>query len=739
MGQSSTLTFTAMFRFTTAIFLGLAALLTPVSGQLEGFGLPGVGETEKAKEITAGLIADVKAVAPGSKFQVGVTLDHAPEWHSYWKNPGGFSLPVEVKWELPAGFKVGSPRWPVPKQYISQGFPAYINPDKTVIVYEMEAPAGLDEGASITIKAKVGGQVCKEECVIFDENVSLTLAAAAAPAAHETGAKKIADALAALAKPLQGWTATAEEKEGMATLTLAPGEGAAAVSDAYFFSHSPHDIDSQAEQSMVVENGHVVLTLKRPAEADQKPGPNLSGILFTKSGWLKDNPASTAMEIDIAIGGNQEAAPPPAATAPEQKSLTLVMVGIAFLGGLILNLMPCVFPVLGLKIMNFVNQSGEDHRKVVMHGIVFTVGVLVSFWVLAGVIIGVKHFTGTDDLQWGFQLQDARFVWIMTLVLFLFSLSLAGLFEFGTSATSIGGNLTRKSGLSGSFFSGVLATLVATPCAAPFLATALGAALSLPPLPSIFLFTVIGLGLSMPYLVLSAFPKLVDHLPRPGAWMETFKKLMSFPMFATAAWLLWVLSQQVDVDRFLWVLLALTASALAAYVFGHWGQAWQKTGTKRTAWIVTALLLAGSVVMAWPRPTAKQLAEEARAAGRLPDSVVWEEWSPERVADLRAKGTPVFIDFTAAWCATCLANKARYTGDKQVIELIEKKGVAMLKADFTNKDPKIAAALVAYDRRAVPVNILYAPGAEKPIFFPSLFGASEILENFSALPDKAGK
>ena len=725
-----------MFRFLSQFVLALTALVTPVSAQLEGFGLPGFGEPEQGKEITAGLVAEVKAVAPGSKFRVGVTLNHAPEWHSYWKNPGGFSLPVEVKWELPAGFKVLSSHWPVPKRYISQGFPAYINPDKAVIVYEMEAPTGLNEGEAITLKAKVEGQVCKEECVIFDQSVSLTLTAAIVSSPDETGAKKIADAVAAMAKPLQGWTAKAEEKDGMVTLTLAPGEGAAAVEKAYFFSHSADDIDPQAEQPIEVENGSLTLTLKRPEEGDKKPSSRLSGILVTDGGWLKVNPASTAMEIDIPIGDSQSAA---VERVPETKSLTLVMIGIAFLGGLILNLMPCVFPVLGLKIMNFVNQSGEDHRKVVMHGMVFTIGVLVSFWVLAGFIIAFKAATGNDDLPWGFQLQDARFVLVMTLVLFLFSLSLAGLFEFGTSATSIGGNLTRKSGFSGSFFSGVLATLVATPCAAPFLATALGAALSLPPLPSIFLFTVIGLGLSFPYLLLSAFPKLVDHLPRPGAWMETFKKLMSFPMFATAAWLLWVLSRQVDVDRFLYVLLALTVSALAAYIFGHWGQAWRKAGTKRTAWVVTVLLLGASVVMAWPRPTAEQQAEAARAAGRLPDSVVWKSWSPELVADLRAKGTPVFIDFTAAWCVTCLANKARYVNDKAVIEVIEKKGVAMLKADFTNKDPKIAAALVAYDRRAVPVNVFYTPGAGEPVFFPSLFGAGELIEKFSALPDKPGK
>lgn len=701
----------------------IATITHSSHAQVDYAAVGAAGDAQPGKEVTASLVADHTTITPGQKFQIAIVLKHAPEWHSYWRNPGGFSLPVQVTWNLPDGFVLAADgmRWPCPSQTTSQGFPSYTNPDPAVLVTDLVAPAKLPEGGTFTLKAKVEGQVCKESCVIFDQPVSLDLQSAATATVDPTGKKIIGDASAASPQPLGGWTAGASEDAKGIALTMSPANGAAAVTDAYFFPYTP-DIDTQSPQAVAIKDGKLTLTLKRPEGDTIAKGKRLTGVIKAKVPWLKDDPASTAMEIDVAITASGSAA---GAAASVTKPLSFSLLGIAFLGGLILNLMPCVFPVLGLKIMNFVNQSGEDHRKVVLHGLTFTAGVLVSFWALAGIIIAIKGASDRQDLSWGFQLQESWFVLLMAAVLFIFSLSLSGLFEFGTAATSVGGNLSRKSGLAGSFFSGVLATLVATPCAAPFLAPALGVALAMPPVSSLVMFTAIGLGLSTPYLVLSAMPKLVDKLPRPGAWMETFKKLMAFPMYATTAWLVWVLSQQVDTDKFLWIMFAFTLMALGIYILGHWGQPWQKPATKWTARIACLGILGGSLALAWP--------------GGDTEVVHWEPWSPERVAEVRAQNRPVFIDFTAAWCATCKANKLRYTHDKNVIALMEKKGVIALKADFTRKDPAIARAIAAYGRRAVPVNVLYAPGAAEPAFLPELFGAAEMIDRLTPLPDWKGK
>lgn len=383
-----------------------------------------------------------------------------------------------------------------------------------------------------------------------------------------------------------------------------------------------------------------------------------------------------------------------------------------FLGGLILNLMPCVFPILGLKIMGFVNQAGEARRKIVAHGLVFTAGVLLSFWVLAAVLIALR--AGGQELGWGFQLQSPGFVLVLTLILLLFGLNMSGVFEFGLSAVGVGSNLTAKRGMTGSFFSGVLATVVATPCAAPFLAPALGTALILPPIASFSVFTAIALGLALPYLALSAFPGLVKMLPRPGGWMETLKQFLSFLLYGTVAFLLWVLAGQVDSGAFLTILFALVVVAMGCWVYGRWGSPHRKRRTQWVARVAALILIAAPISYAW-----------SSTAGE--DDLVWEAWSVEKEASLREQGRFVYVDFTARWCVTCQVNKRAYA-DSEVIRAFRENDVALLKADWTNKDPAITRALARFDRSAVPFNLIYAPGEEEPLIMPELFGPDAVLK-----------
>lgn len=410
-----------------------------------------------------------------------------------------------------------------------------------------------------------------------------------------------------------------------------------------------------------------------------------------------------------------------AKTPKIERSLASLLL-LAFFGGLILNIMPCVFPVLGIKIMSVVNQAGEDRRQVLLHGLIYTLGVLVSFWALASVLLALRAAGG--QVAWGFQLQSPTFVFLLTIFLFAFGLNMAGLFEVGSSAVGVGSDLTRKSGLGGSFFSGLLATVVATPCAAPFLAPALAYALSLNAIPSLLFFTVIGLGLASPYLVLSLFPKLVGMLPRPGAWMESFKQAMSFLMFATAAFLLWTLAGMVDEYGLLKTLFGLVIVSFACWIYGRWSVPYKPQGTRIKAVILSLLLLIGGLSLAWP---------ESKNHGEID----WQEWSPEKVQSLRNEKKPVYIDFTARWCATCLTNKLTYR-NKALQEEFKRRGIVTLKADWTNYDPRITQALADLDKAAVPVNILYVPDRKEPVMLPEILTV-EVVKTALAELDKVAK
>jgi thiol:disulfide interchange protein DsbD len=393
------------------------------------------------------------------------------------------------------------------------------------------------------------------------------------------------------------------------------------------------------------------------------------------------------------------------------------ILGGMFLGGLILNLMPCVFPVIGLKIMGFVQQAGQDRRKIALHGVTFALGVLASFGVLSGILFAARSAAGgaAGSIGWGYQLQNPWVVLTLMLLMFVLALNMFGLFELGTSATSVGGSLQSRQGLGGSFFSGVLATIVATPCSAPFLGVAIGAAIALPAAQFFAAFAAMATGLALPYLVLSIFPRLIGFLPRPGAWMESFKQAMSFLLFATAGYLLWVYAGQIGLENLLGPIFGLSAIAIAAWIHGRWNLPHRTRKTRWTAITLTILFAAGGFLLA--KPPQKS-------------ALVWEPWSQERVDDLLADGTPVFIDFTAQWCATCQVNKKRaYTAE--VITLMKQKGIVALKADKTNPSPEIDEKLQELGRSAIPVNVLLVPGKD-PVITPELLSPDYLRELFSS-------
>jgi thiol:disulfide interchange protein len=388
---------------------------------------------------------------------------------------------------------------------------------------------------------------------------------------------------------------------------------------------------------------------------------------------------------------------------------------LAFLGGLILNIMPCVFPVLAIKITGVVQQAHEDRRQLLLHGLTYTLGVLVSLWTLASILLFLR--AGGTQIGWGFQLQSPWFVYAVVLIMVVFGLNMAGLFEVGTSVIGAGGSLTAKSGLSGSFFSGLFATVVATPCTAPLLATALPIALALPAAGSLGFFTVIGLGLASPYLVLSLMPDLMKKLPRPGPWMESFKQGMSFLMLGAAGFFVWVLLGLISDENQRDLLVGLAIIAMAFWIYGRWCVISKPARTRVKGYIAAVIVLAAGIWFSHPRDKG------------LP----WEKWSPQLVTQLLGDKKPVYVDFTARWCATCQVNHRVYD-DKSLKAEIKKRGIVLLKADWTDYDPVISKALLdEFNEQAVPVNALYIPGRDKPVVLPKLLTVENVKAAFAEL------
>ncbi len=677
--------------------------------------------SDAASKVT--LISDHQSIAPGSTFTAALHLYHPEGWHSYYRNTGGIELPPEISWTLPEGFKAGPIQWPVPKVKDGDFGTSFIYPNKVTLLVDIAVPADIEVGstATVTIKAESMWQICDTGCISEDGEFSLEIPVTET-AILDPGSEEIfKQARAKLPVSSDAWSFSAEEAKDSVTLTFKAGDD---------FSELPADfipdqafIDAASKGGKIERDGDsIVIQLPRKTvDAFDDPieqGKAISGIVVGAE--------QSALVPLTKIGGDEETL----ATEPESEDTSLgsllSIFGGMFLGGLILNLMPCVFPVIGIKIMGFVQQAGEDRKKVMFHGLTFTLGVLISFAVLSVTLFALKETFG-----WGDQLAEPWFALIMLLLMFLLGMNMFGVFEIGAKATSIGGNLQAKSGYAGSFFSGALATLIATPCAAPFLGGALGATIALPTIPFFTSFALMALGLSAPYLVLSAFPKLVESLPRPGAWMESFKQSMSFLLFATAGYILWFYAIQVEMNEmeFPWPIFGLCLIGVSAWIYGKWNLPHLARKTRAKALILTVLFATGGVYLAKPPAEVPTVT----ATGEKVLKLEWEKWSHDKTQVLLSQGIPVYIDFTAKWCVTCQVNKGRaYTQD--VIKKMDELDVVALKADKTKKNPEINKAIKAYGRAAIPVNVLLIPGKD-PIILPELLGPKDVLKALEEVPE----
>lgn len=662
-------------------------------------------DTVSSKHTEAQLLLEHNGIAPGETFTVALRLTMDEHWHTYWENPGDAGLATEIEWSLPEGFSAGTIQWPAPKMFPITGIVNYGYEGTVYLLTDIQAPDSLMPEKEIMIHADVSWLECAEICIPGEASLEVTVPVVKADAKEPSQwAEAFKQARAALPAPNEDYRITFTEPDSdTVKLSIARKDNADQQSishDLYFFSSDAQIVNMEQQPLERNEDGSVTLTLERSEYTDAQA--SLPGVLK----FIPTHDEQDSFSIAIAPTLNDNAATA-AATRPGDTSGKATgiagLLALGFIGGLILNLMPCVFPIIGIKIMGFVNQAGEERKKVVAHGLLFTAGVLVSFWALAALLQFLR--AGGQELGWGFQLQSPGFVFVLAAFLLVFALSMSGVFELGYSASGVGSKLSTQQGMRGTFFSGVLATVVATPCAAPFLAPALGGALTLAFAPSMLVFTAIALGLSTPYLLLSAFPQAINKLPKPGAWMETFKQALSFLLYGTVAFLLWTLVPQTDESGQLNALLALVALALACWVYGRWANPMKSSTTRKKAVVATLFIAAGALWFGFP--------PEKKATD------MWQPWSEAKQEQLLEEGTPVYVDYTARWCATCQTNKRIALKESSVKERFEELGVATLKADWTAKDPAITQSLASYGRSAIPFNVLLLPDG-KTIELPEL-------------------
>ncbi len=650
---------------------------------------------------------------PGETVWAGLHFTLAEGWHTYWRYGGDAAQPPQVHWELPEGVVAGEIHWPAPEKQEKEGFYSYIYSEEVMLLVPLSIAASAASGENLTIGARVKWLECKEICVPQETSVKAALAIGASSQWSasadfiEHWRAKVPRVEAALSIKTE-WDGEGEENERR--FRALPGAGEEwALQD--FYPHEYEDFVVTGE-TLAYREGIEKMVIKDKG----KPWPKaIAGLAAIRTAEGK----AELVETVLFFAGDLEEPPAesavPAASPPAGR--IFLMLWFAFIGGFILNFMPCVLPVIALKILGFVNQSEASPAKVKRLGLLYAVGVVVSFVVLAGLVIGVQQ--AGRLASWGMQFQSVEFLVLMMILMTLVALNFFGVFEVGLGGKAMGaaGQLSGKSGSSGAFFNGVLATVLATPCTAPFLAPALGVAFAQPPALILLFFVTIALGLAFPYVALSWNPRLLTYLPKPGPWMGRFKAAMGFPMMAAAVWLYSIALHHFspEVEAGLWLGILLVLIALSVWV---WGQFVQQSVVLRPLSAGIALLLgAGGGIwilegeLQWRSPVA---AAETSNGSIVEKGIEWRPWSQAAVEEARAAGHPVLVDFTANWCLACLANKRLGIAVSSVRKKLKEISAVTFRADYTVRDPRITDELQRYGRAGVPLVLVFAPEAEIP-------------------------
>jgi thiol:disulfide interchange protein DsbD len=681
-------------------------LLALLAAPLLAPAAPSAAATEHVK---ARLVSSQATVAPGQRFTVALEQDIKAHWHTYWLNPGDSGQATTIEW---TGAAAGPIQWPTPAVQPIGPLVNYGYEGRVALLVDITVPADARPGARFQPQAEVRWLVCKDVCIPEQVSLGLDLPVAAAGQAGPDAAL------------FDDWRRAIPQPAPFAVQLKPAAQGVqlsgptAGVTKAYFFADTWGAVAHSAPQPL--QAGADGWALELPAgDEPLAAGKPLSGVIvlttgagpqaWTVSATMPEGAGKGPGPADLAAPAADPAAPAPATDA----TLGLLpALALALLGGLILNLMPCVFPVLSIKALALVREG--NHKA---EGLAYTAGVLASFAVLAAVLIALR--AGGQQVGWGFQFHSPVFVLVVAYLLFIVGLNLSGLFDIGGSFTGIGSGLAARQGPAGSFFTGVLAAVVATPCTAPFMGAALAFALAQPAAVMLAVFLALGLGLALPFLVLAFWPAAQRWLPRPGAWMDTFKQALAFPMYAAVVWLLWVLAQQAGPDG-----VALALGGLVLIAFGLW---WRRASGASA--VGTGAALAGIVLAlglsAGLQPVTAEASMRAAAAGE-------EAYSAERLAELRAQNQPVFVNMTASWCISCLVNERVALSRPEVKEAFARAGVAYLKGDWTREDPRITAVLKAHGRSGVPLYLYYAPGAAEAVVLPQILTPGLVIEAISS-------